>query len=157
MMIGISACLSGIACRYDGRAQSNQKLMEMVQKEQAVVVCPEVLGGLPTPRKPAEIIGGDGYDVWNNQAQVFEKDGQDVTEIYKAGAKIALQKLQELNVKTLILKEKSPSCGSLSIYDGSFSGNKIAGVGVATAYFLNNGLEVISDTEWEEKLSPLSL
>ena len=142
-MIGISACLAGIACRYDGRSQEHEKLANLVRQGQAVVFCPEVEGGLKTPRNPAEIIDGDGFDVWHKTARVIESNGQDVTESYQKGAKIACQRLKELGITTLILKEKSPSCGSLTIYDGSFSGKRINGVGVATAYFIQQGIKVL--------------
>ncbi len=151
-MIGISACLGGVLCRYDGRSQTVPQLMTLVQTGQAVMVCPEVLGGLPIPREPAEIIGGDGETVWQGQAIVRTISGEDVTEQFKAGAILAYQKLQKLEIDQLILKEKSPSCGSRMIYDGQFSGIKKAGVGVACAYFRQQVLQVMSDVEWLESL-----
>ncbi|MEG1504065.1 MAG: DUF523 domain-containing protein [Enterococcus sp.] len=149
-MLGISACLGGIACRYDGRSNESPLLKELVATDQAIVVCPEVLGGLPIPRIPAEIQGGDGFDVWNHHAKVIDKNGLDVTEAFKEGAILAFEQLQHLQVTELILKEKSPSCGSTMIYDGSFSGNRIKGVGVATAYFIQKGLTVYSEENWQE-------
>jgi uncharacterized protein YbbK (DUF523 family) len=147
-MIGISACLGGALCRYDGQHQAVAQLVKLVQAGQAVMVCPEVLGGLPIPRDPAEIVGGDGNDVWAHQAKVITATGEDVSEQFMAGAKLAYQKLQELGITQLILKEKSPSCGSQMIYDGNFSGVKKEGVGVASAYFLQQGMSVMSDVEW---------
>ncbi len=96
--------------------------MELVETGEAVMVCPEVIGGLPIPRDPAEIIGGNGFDVWKDQAKVWTTSGEDVTEAYKNGAIKAYQKLQEKHIDLVIMKEKSPSCGTHSIYDGSFSG-----------------------------------
>lgn len=146
-MIGISACLGGIYCRYDGGTQEISQLKALVKANKAILICPEVLGGLPTPRKPAEIVGGDGFDVWENKARVITCEGQDVTKDYQLGAKIAFEKLQAAGVTQLILKENSPSCGSHMIYDGSFSGGKISGVGVATAYFILQKMAVFSETQ----------
>ncbi len=136
-MIGISACLGGVFCRYDGGSQPHEALVAMVQNGEALMVCPEVLGGLPTPRTPSEIVGGDGFDVLAGRAQVLSPSGEDVTAAFVAGAKQAYQQLQALGITQLILKERSPSCGSQVIYDGSFTGTKKQGVGVATAYFMN--------------------
>lgn len=151
-MIGISACLGGSHCRYDGKNQSIDELMILVSKGEAEIVCPEVLGGLEIPRNPAEIIGGDGEDVWKNQAKVIDNTGVDVTNSYKEGAKKAYTLLQEKGISTLILKEKSPSCGTHLIYDGSFSGIKVKGMGVATAYFKAQGIKVYSDVEYQIEL-----
>ncbi|MGG5340711.1 DUF523 domain-containing protein [Enterococcus sp. AZ192] len=148
-MIGISACLGGICCRYDGQSKELSFLKELVEKKEAMPICPEVLGGLPIPREPAEITGGDGFAVWQGQASVLTVSGEDVTECFKEGAKIAYQKLLEHQIDTLIVKEDSPSCGYRRIYDGTFSGNKIAGIGVATAYFILNGISVVSENEWQ--------
>ena len=134
-MIGISACLGGLACRYDGQKKEVPELMELVETGEAVMVCPEVIGGLPIPRDPAEIIGGNGFDVWKDQAKVWTTSGEDVTEAYKNGAIKAYQKLQEKHIDLVIMKEKSPSCGTHSIYDGSFSGIKKNGAGVAPPQF----------------------
>lgn len=149
-MIGISACLGGIFCRYDGSTQEIAELVQLVRENQAIMICPEVLGGLTTPRDPSEIIGGDGFDVWQGQAKVFSNQGKDVTKEFKRGAVVAYQKLQELEIKQLILKERSPSCGSHMIYDGSFSGARKNGVGVATAYFIQQGIKVYSEDNWRE-------
>ncbi|MBO0423005.1 DUF523 domain-containing protein [Enterococcus plantarum] len=148
-MIGISACLGGVCCRYDGQAKEITALKKLVENGQAVLVCPEVLGGLPIPREPAEIRGGDGFDVWNGDAKVLTNTGEDVTALFKQGAITAYQKLVEQKITTIILKENSPSCGSKSIYDGTFSGNHRNGSGVATAYFIDRGLIVVSENDWE--------
>lgn len=105
-MIGISACLGGVMCRYDGQHQAVAQLVELVQTGQAVMVCPEVLGGLPIPREPAEIVGGDGRDVWSQKAKVITVTGEDVSEQFMNGAKLAYQKLHDLGITQLILKEK---------------------------------------------------
>ena len=149
-MLGISACLGGIACRYDGGSNTILPLKKLVESGQAVMVCPEVLGGLPIPRNPAEIQGGDGFTVWENKAKVIDIEGNDLTECFKQGAIQALDELKHLQITALVLKERSPSCGSNWIYDGSFSGNRIKGAGVATAYFIQQGLPVYSEENWQE-------
>ncbi|KAF1301271.1 MULTISPECIES: DUF523 domain-containing protein [Enterococcus] len=151
-MIGISACLGGVFCRYDGGTQKIPSLVRLVDEGQAIRICPEVLGGLPIPREAAEIVGGDGFDVWQDKAKVLTKEGANVTEMFKQGARTAYQKLQEAAVTQLILKERSPSCGSQMIYDGTFSGTKKTGVGVATAYFLMQGIKVYSEENWQEMM-----
>lgn len=156
-MIGISACLGGLFCRYDGNTQELTDLRPLIEAGQAQLICPEVLGGLPTPRKPAEIIGGDGFDVWQGQAQVVNTAGVDVTEAYKNGAQKAYQQLQAQGIQQVILKERSPSCGSQLIYDGSFSGTRINGVGVATAYFLKRGITVYTEDNYHELLDGLAV
>lgn len=150
LMIGISACLGGSCCRYDGKHQEIPQLRKMLENNEAIQVCPEVLGGLPIPRDPAEIIGGDGFDVWRGTAIVRTNQGEDVTNMFKEGAKRAYEILKANQVTSLVLKDKSPSCGSQLIYDGTFSGTKIVGVGVATAYFIMQGISVQSDTQWKK-------
>ncbi|MDH6364155.1 uncharacterized protein YbbK (DUF523 family) [Enterococcus sp. PF1-24] len=147
-MLAISACLGGICCRYDGKNNTVAALQQLVADKKAIVVCPEVLGGLPTPRTPSEIVGGDGFDVWQGNAQVVTKTGENVTAAFKAGAIQAYQELKKHSIDYLVLKANSPSCGSQLIYDGSFSGIKKADVGVATAYFISQGLQVITEEEW---------
>ncbi|MGX7243286.1 DUF523 domain-containing protein [Enterococcus quebecensis] len=151
-MIGISACLGGVCCRYDGQSKEINELKKLVSDGRAILVCPEVLGGLPIPRDPAEISGGDGFDVWDNKAKVLTESGVDMTDLFKQGAIIAYQKLIENNITTIILKENSPSCGKAGIYDGTFSGKHRSGSGVATAYFISHGLEVVSESEWQKVL-----
>lgn len=149
-MLGISACLGGVACRYDGGTNEIAALKSLVETNQALMICPEVLGGLPTPRPPAEIRGGDGFDVWQGKAKVFDQEGYDLTNAFKQGAIRAFKEMQKLQITGLVLKERSPSCGSNLIYDGSFSGTRIKGVGVATAYFIQQGLPVYSEENWQE-------
>ncbi len=143
----VSACLAGINCRYDGQNKENQSLRDLVIQGKAIALCPEVIGGLATPRLPAEIVGGDGEAVWNGTAKVIDQAGNDVTTAYQAGAEKALTVLQHLKIDTVILKEKSPSCGVCRIYDGSFSGKTKVGKGVAAALFMRNGIQVLSDEE----------
>ncbi|MBC1496789.1 DUF523 domain-containing protein [Listeria welshimeri] len=144
-MIAVSACLAGIACRYDGKDKEITKIKQMVENGEAIPFCPEVIGGLLTPRNPAEIVGGDGDDVWLNRAKVMDNQGIDVTEEYKYGASLTLAKLKEHGITQIIMKEKSPSCGSCAIYDGTFSGKIKDGTGVAAALFQMNGIKIISE------------
>ncbi|MBO0462619.1 DUF523 domain-containing protein [Enterococcus sp. DIV1298c] len=155
-MIGISACLGGVLCRYDGRDKAIPALKKLVAEGQAIMICPEVAGGLPIPREPAEIVGGDGFDVWHQRAKVLTVSGEDVTEVYKSGAIKAYQRLKEKQISTLILKANSPSCGSTSIYDGTFSGTLKEGTGVATAYFLQQKISVCSEEEWMDQRGELN-
>lgn len=137
---GVSACLCGHKVRYDGGACAGSDL----PKETLLAVCPEVLGGLPTPRAPAEIVGGDGADVWAGRARVVSHTGEDLTAAFKQGALAALQRLQAAHITCVYLKSKSPSCGQGQIYDGSFQGILKTGNGVTTALLLQHGIAVIS-------------
>lgn len=147
-MIVISACLAGIACRYDGNDNLVTKIQELLKQEETTLICPEVLGGLPTPRTPAEIVGGNGDDVLDGTAKVIDQNGNDVTEIFIAGAYKALHQIKDLNPKYIILKERSPSCGSSIIYTGEFNGQKQDGYGVTTALFRRHGFTVISEDDF---------
>lgn len=118
-----------------------------MEKEGLIPVCPEVFGGLTTPRTPNEIVGGDGDDVIDGEAKVITKDGEDVTEEFIKGARRALEIARIFNIKKAILKQRSPSCGNGKIYDGTFSGNLIEGDGVTAALFKRNGIEVISEED----------
>ena len=120
-MIVISACLGGIACRYDGNDNLVSKNRICCNKKRHPI-CPEVLGGLPTPRPSAEIIGGNGDDVLDGKAKVMTKDGEDVTEAFVSGAYKALEQIKNLHPEYIILKERSPSCGSSTIYTENLTG-----------------------------------
>ena len=141
----ISACLAGCECRYDRKSCRDEKGVGMLRAGEAIPVCPEQLGGLPTPRPPAEIVGGDGFDVLDGRARVVDRDGNDVTEAFVNGAREALKIAQTAGAGRAILKENSPSCGSSFVYDGTFSGKKVSGVGVTAALFIRNGIEVQSE------------
>ena len=135
-----SACLCGHKVRYDGGDCATADVLVA----QVLPICPEVMGGLPTPRAPAEIVGGDGHDVWAGRARVVDANGVDVTGAFKLGAELTLQRLQAAHIDTVYLKAKSPSCGQGQIYDGSFSGQLREGDGVSTALFQQHGIRVIS-------------
>ncbi|MGE7091973.1 DUF523 domain-containing protein [Lysinibacillus sp. NPDC048646] len=151
-MILISACLAGLKVRYNGTDSLDEKIQQLVNENEAVTVCPELMGGFSTPREPAEIVGGDGEDVLNGKAFVLEKSGRDVTELYVKGAYATLQKAIEVGASTVILKEFSPSCGSAVIYNGDFSGTKLVGVGVTTALLRRNNITVLSEENYTDFL-----
>lgn len=149
-MIVVSSCLAGLPVRYNGSHCSNSRVNQLVNQGKAVSFCPELLGGFSTPREPCEIIGGDGDSVLDGTGKVITKSGKDVTDQYIKGAEVFLEKVQELQATTVILKESSPSCGSNKIYNGEFNGKKIAGKGVTTALLERNGIKVISDENLNE-------
>lgn len=149
-MILVSACLAGKRCRYDGTDCKKQSLFALVEEGKAEVICPEVLGGLPTPREPAEIQGGDGEDVLTGKAKVVDQSGKDVTKQFIEGAYKTLEAAKKLQATKIILKENSPSCGSTNIYDGNFTGEKIAGVGVTAALLRKHGFTVISEHDLDK-------
>lgn len=140
----VSWCLAGKKCRYDGSAKPDRRAAALVEGG-ALCVCPEVLGGLPIPREPAEIVGGDGQAVLDGRARVITASGRDVTREYIAGAEEALRLCIENRVTHAFLKAYSPSCGCGCIYDGSFTGKKIPGDGVTAALLKQNGIAVDTD------------
>lgn len=148
-MIAISACLIGENVRYNGSNKLSQELQELVTQHKAVSICPEVLGGLSTPRPLAEIVDGDGRDVWNNEAKVLTNTGEDVTAQFKEGALKALKVLQSYGCTAVVLKAGSPSCGSKVIYDGTFSGESKEGIGVAAALFEAHNIRVVDENNWK--------
>jgi len=143
--VAISACLLGIKCRYDGLdcKIDDSMLDSLKEKYELIPFCPEELGGLGTPRIPSEIVDGDGFDVVDKKSKVVDKNGRDVTEYFLKGATKALEILKDEHIGKVILKDKSPACGFEKIYDGAFLGNLQKGVGVATAVFLREGIEIV--------------
>ncbi len=143
----ISACLCGVNCKYNGLNNLNDKCLELLRKGEALLVCPEQLGGLNTPRIPSEILGNAKDIIELNKGKVINKEGKDVTKEFLKGAKETLKIAKEKKKKKAILKESSPSCGRNFVYDGSFTGNKIKGKGI-TAYLLEKeGIEIISEKD----------
>ncbi|MBO4563033.1 MAG: DUF523 domain-containing protein [Clostridia bacterium] len=140
-MLIVSKCLTGECCRYDGRSKPDPEICALVEKGLAVAVCPEQLGGLPTPRVPAELTT-TGEHVLIGGGRAITRDGRDVTREFVAGAWAALKIAKEAGASRAILKAKSPSCGAGEIYDGSFSGRLAEGRGVTAALFIKNGIEV---------------
>lgn len=134
----ISACLIGEKCRYDGHTNYNPKYLELLEKYDLIPFCPEVEGGLKTPRNPSEI---------QSNGKVIMNDGKDVTRNYQIGAEKALDICKALNIKIAILKDRSPSCGSKVIHNGRFDGNVIKGEGLTTQLLRRKGIKVLSEDE----------
>jgi len=136
-VIIVSKCLLGYNCRYDGQNCLSEKVCKFCEGHTVIEICPEVDGGLPTPRTPSERVG----------CKVLMKDGRDVTSEYNIGARKALEEAIAQKADFAILKTKSPSCGKGLIYDGSFTGNKIPGNGVTAELLLANGIPVYTEEE----------
>ena len=134
----VSACLCGVSCRYDGQASTVDELAALSEQGRALAVCPEVEGGLGMPRHPCERLG----------ERVLGKDGSDVTGQFVAGAEKTLELAREHGIRLAVLKERSPSCGSGVIYDGSFSGRRIQGRGVTAELLLRHGLTVVNEEDF---------
>ncbi|MCO7521091.1 MULTISPECIES: DUF523 domain-containing protein [unclassified Pseudomonas] len=153
----VSACLLGQPVRYDGRASGHPDLLQRWQAEGRVVpLCPEVAGGLSTPRPPAEIAGGQGGQVLDGQAQVLTVTGEDVSAAFMAGAQLALALVRRHGIGVAVLKSGSPSCGNRLTYDGSFTGMKVTGEGVTTALLRREGVLVFSELELDQAAQALS-
>lgn len=147
----VSRCLLGHRVRYDGGAHGPFDLLQQWQAEGRVVaLCPEVAGGLPTPRPPAEIPGGQGSQVLDGLVKVITIDGDDCTEAFVSGAQQALALVEKYGISLALLKARSPSCGNLENYDGSFLGIKVAGEGVTAALLKRAGVQVFNEAQLVE-------
>ena len=147
----LSACLAGIPCVYDGTNKFHPVFARMHKRKEALIFCPEVLGGLKIPHSPSEIVGGDGFDVLEGKTRVLSKEGKDVTAFFLKGAQRVLGLAKKYHMKRALLKSKSPSCGCGWIFDGTFSKKLVPGYGLTAALLKKNGIEVISDVEYLEK------
>lgn len=136
----VSACLLGTPCRYDGKSKADARVQALAGKYELIPVCPEELGGLPTPREPSERQGGC----------VVMRSGRDVTEKYRRGAEAALALCLQNGCKAAVLKEKSPSCGCGEVYDGTFSRRLIAGDGVTAEALKAHGITVYGESDAEK-------
>ena len=141
MKILISACLLGACCRYDGASKAHPLAALLAERHTLVPVCPEQLGGLPTPRPPAERRGG----------RVVTQSG-DVTEQYLRGAEETLKLCKLLGCEAAVLKERCPSCGRGQVYDGTFSGTLTAGDGVTAELLAAHGIPVYGESQIEKLL-----
>jgi len=139
----VSACLVGNNCKYNGKNNKNEKIIEFLKDKEVVLVCPEVMGGLATPRLKSEIL------VNEKELKVINEEGEDVTSYFVRGAQIALKRALASNVKLAILKEKSPSCGVKRIYNGEFNGTKVDGSGIFTRLLIEKGIKVLSEEDFE--------
>ena len=137
MKIAVSACLLGDNCKYNGGNNYSEKVAEFVKGHDVVPVCPEVMGGLPTPREPSEIVNGT----------VMHKDGTSVDEEFRKGAELSLKKVKDAGAELVILQSRSPSCGVSTIYDGTFSGMIISGQGIFAKLLIENDIKVLDVSE----------
>lgn len=154
----VSRCLLGHRVRYDGGASGPfDQLQVWLDEGRVVPLCPEVAGGLPTPRAAAEIPGGQGAQVLEGQASVITTDGEDVSAQFLSGAYQALELVREHDIRIAVLKANSPSCGNLLTYDGTFSGVKVSGEGVTAALLKRHGVQVFSELELAEALAALQI
>jgi uncharacterized protein YbbK (DUF523 family) len=139
MKVGVSACLVGKNTKYDGGNNYNEYVLEYLKDKEVVLICPEVFGGLPTPRIPSE----------QTNDKVINSNNEDVTKQFVDGAQEALKRLQQQNVNVVILKERSPSCGYKKIYDGTFSKTIIDGNGVFAKLAIENGFIIYTESDIE--------
>ena len=135
MKLLVSACLLGVGCRYDGKSNQLPQYKRLLKEHTCIPVSPEQLGGLPTPRCPAERLGG----------KIVTEDGRDVTEQFLRGTAEALRLCDLYHCKAALLKERSPSCGSHFVYDGTFTGTVVPGQGVTAALLAGRGVELFSE------------
>ncbi len=137
MKIMVSACLLGENCKYNGGNNYSEKAAQFLRGHEIIPVCPEVLGGLPVPRVPSEIVDG----------RVVSQEGRSVDKEFRLGAELALKRAVEEGVELVVLQPRSPSCGVKQIYDGTFSGRKVEGQGVFAKLLLENGFSVLDAGE----------
>ena len=139
----VSACLAGVPCRMDGQSKPVPAIRSLVERGEAVPVCPEVLGGLPTPRAPSER---------QPDGRVMNCEGRDVTAEFRLGAERALALCLERGCSCAVLKARSPSCGKGEIYDGSFTKTRVPGNGVCAELLLAQGIPVLTEEEYLQTL-----
>lgn len=144
----ISSCLCGVNCKYSGGNNLNNKCLDLLKEGKAVLVCPEQLGGLPTPRTPSEI-QGTSEGILNGKNKIITKEKIDVTKEFLKGAYETLHIAKLSNINKAILKDGSPSCGVNYVYDGNFNGTKIKGKGLTATILAKYGIDVISDIDLE--------
>ncbi|WP_330985060.1 MULTISPECIES: DUF523 domain-containing protein [Enterobacterales] len=148
----VSACLMGFKVRYNGsdKAKVIAQLSQWQQEKRLVIHCPELAAGLPVPRPPAEIKFADGNDVMHGRAKIIENTGLDVTDHYQLAAWLALRAAQESGCRAALLTDGSPTCGSQTIYDGSFNNTRKTGMGVAASLLREHGIAVFSEAQIPE-------
>ncbi|MCD6046428.1 MAG: hypothetical protein K0S08_75 [Gammaproteobacteria bacterium] len=149
----LSKCLLGAKVRYDSKDNLCQHplIQQWQQEGRLITLCPEMAGGLTTPRDPAAIIGGGGgHAVLKKLARVETIKGHDVTEAYIQGAQKALELIKQHHIKVAILKERSPSCGGREIYASNFTGQKISGEGVTAALLRQHGVKIFNETQIDQ-------
>ena len=139
----LSACLVGIPCRYNAKSKLNQNALHIYLNGNTLILCPEIIAGLPTPRSACEIVNGDGDDVLERKAKVLDAEGNNYTDYFIKGAYKALEIIKNNDIQKVYLKSGSPSCGVNNIFDGEFKGNKKKGDGVLTALLKRENINVI--------------
>lgn len=137
MKIFISACLLGVKCRYDGAEKQNEAALRLAEKHELIPFCPEIYGGLATPRDPAEIRGG----------RVITCKGKDVTAEYEKGAEMALKVAEMLGCECAVLQDRSPSCGIGKVHNGLFDGGLVDGDGKTAELFRKAGIRLVPASE----------
>ena len=142
MTVLVSACLLGVPCRYDGQSKRHPLAQELCRRHRVIPVCGEIFSGLPTPRPPAEICG----------QRVVTREGADVTAAYRRGAEAVLELARLTGAEAAILKERSPSCGFGTVYDGTFTETAAAGDGMAAELLASHGVRVYGESRIEELL-----
>ena len=143
-VVAVSACLLGEPCRYDAQDRRSERVLAAVAGKQVVPICPEELGGLGTPRQPAELRGGDGEAVHRGLARVIARGGQDVTPAFLEGARQAVGRARAAGAEAAILKERSPSCGCRQV---TCDGRLVPGRGISTFVLAAAGIPALSDEE----------
>lgn len=143
MKVLVSACLLGTNCKYNGENNYSEKVMELIKDKEVIPVCPEVTGGLPTPRTPSEIVNG----------VVTSKSGQVVDKEFRLGAKRILESIHPDEIEFAVLQARSPSCGSRQIYDGTFSGTLIEGQGIFAKALSDLDIPIIDSEDCDRFLS----
>ncbi len=141
----VSACLAGVKCRYDGNSSDNDFVRNLVKEGKAIAVCPELLGGLKTPRPACEVFNGD-----DGKRHVITKAEHNYTREFEEGARKTLELAKNEGIRKAILKSKSPSCGCGLIHDGSFTGAMINGNGLTADLLIKSGIEVYTEQQIEE-------
>ena len=142
MTIAVSACLIGENCKYTGGNNYSEKVLEYTRGSEVIPICPEVMGGLPTPREPSEIVDGI----------VKHKDGTSVDDEFHRGAEAAYDAIKEKNIDCVILQSRSPSCGVHTIYDGTFSGRTIPGEGIFARLLREKGVRTVDVEDLENAI-----
>lgn len=148
----ISACLCGVNCKYSGENNLNEDCLRLLEQDEAILICPEQLGGLTTPRNPAEIVGDSRSIIFSGIGKVMTKENEDVTEAFLRGANETIKIAKASGTLAAILKEGSPSCGCNYIYDGTFTGDRIEGEGITCVMLKEAGIEVISDEDYSKSI-----
>ena len=137
MRIAVSACLLGENCKYNGGNNYSEKVVRFIKKHEVISICPELLGGLPVPREPAEIVDGIART----------KDGASVNEEFRLGAENAMKIIEENHIELVILQSRSPSCGVKAIYDGTFSGKLTAGQGIFAQMLAKRNFKILDSSD----------